>query len=74
MRYIIGTTLFMEGGKEGRREEREGEGKGEDCMDSGRGNLWIINASAHKFVLLLKQSCSWQRKLQTDQYFKGIDE
>ena len=43
-------------------------------MDSGEGNVCIINATTHKFVLLLKQNCSWQRKLQTDQYFKGIDE
>lgn len=71
MSSIVSTKLFIEGRKVGRKRRKEGE---EDRTASGSGNLWIINAMAHKFGLLLKQNFSWQRKLQTDQYFKGIDE
>lgn len=46
-------------GKEG---EKRG-GRNEDCLGSGRGNLWIINATAQKIVPLLKKNCSCQRKL-----------
>lgn len=60
--------------KEGREEEKDGGGKSENCMDSGEGNFRVVNATTHKSVLLLKQNSSWQRKLQTDQYFKRIDE
>ena len=46
-------------GKVGERKEK----RRKECVDSGRGNLWVINAAAEKTVPLLKQNCSWQRKL-----------
>lgn len=63
---IVGTRLFTEERKVG----REG-GRHEDCTDSGRGNLWIINATARKSLPLLKQDCSWQRHSGLINILKG---